>query len=110
MPRRSDLGWMAVMVVAALMLGFVVGGGLSLLSGTSEGDVTLAATDRTTTTTAAEAVTATPSPVAPADGTTTTAVATTVPPRPTKEISVRVHNGSNTAGQAVRVGDRLGRA
>lgn len=98
-PRRSEIGWILAMVVVAVTLGFFIGGGPSLL--TREADEGLAVAVSASSTTETTAVDET---------TTTTAVpetTTTVPARPPGEISVRVYNGSSTAGQAVRVGDRL---
>ena len=88
---------MVVMVVVAVTLGFFIGGGPSLLTDRGSGDdVALVATGSSTSTT---------STTTSAPGTTTTAGPST--PRPPGEVAVRVHNGSRTSGQAVRVGDRL---
>ena len=83
----------------AIVVGFVIGGGLSLLSG---GETTVDA-DGTATTTTSPTTTTTAATTAPPETTTTTAPAA----RPPSEVAVRVYNGSSTAGQAVRVGDRL---
>ncbi len=99
MPRRSELGWILVMVVVAVSLGFLIGGGPSLLTDRGEGDVGVVSAATSSTTQAGVATTTT---TTVAETTTTTA-----PARPPAEVSVRVYNGSTTAGQAVRVGDRL---
>ena len=99
MPRRSELGWIAVMVVVAVTLGFFIGGGPSLLTAQDDAIALSSATSApiTSTTTSTTAAAA-------SEATTTTSGAIVRPPA---EVSVRVYNGSRTAGQAVRVGDRL---
>ena len=90
------------MVVVAVTLGFFIGGGPSLLTEDADEGRAVAVSASSTTTTAAA--------VDADESTTTTAVpatTTTVPARPPGEVGVRVYNGSSTAGQAVRVGDRL---
>ena len=98
MPRRSELGWVLVMVVVAVTLGFFIGGGPSLLTNRGASEALVASTDDGTATT-----TTTPTTTTTADSTTTTTVAL----RPPAEVQVRVYNGSRTPGQAVRVGDKL---
>ena len=93
------------MVAVAVTLGFFIGGGPSLLSQRGgDDDVTLAAVTATTAAPASSTTTAPPvtSTTSTSDVTVAAAVA-----RPPREVSVRVYNGSTTAGQAVRVGDRV---
>lgn len=98
MPRRSELGWILVMVVVAVTLGFFIGGGPSLLRQRDDAEPTsvVAASAGTTTTIAAE-------PTTTVVAETTTTVAT----RPAGDVVVRVYNGSTKAGQAVRTGDQV---
>lgn len=95
------------MVAVAVTLGFFIGGGPALLaegSGDATGVITSpssSSSSTTTTTTGLDAATTTTTTAG--EATTTTAP----PARAPGEVSVKVYNGSTTAGQAVRVGDRL---
>lgn len=91
---------------AAVLIGFVIGGGPSLLR-SNAADLTVGAGAGSTTTTAA-ASTETTIPAAEIPTTTTPATTTTAAPvRPPAEVALRVYNGSTKAGAAVTIGDRL---
>lgn len=107
------------MVVVAVTLGFIIGGGPSLLTqrGHEEllGEQLSASTKELTTTTTAAAprrskaprsTSSSPAPSTPSSAPTSTTTST-VAARAPKDVGVRVYNGSTKAGQAVVVGDRL---
>jgi hypothetical protein len=98
---RERLLTTLLVVVVAVPVGIVIGGGLDFDgAGVEDGASVVAGAEGTTTTTTTEAPT-------------TTAVSpnTTAPPmpaaRPPEQVKLRFSNGSRTAGAAVTVGDRL---
>jgi hypothetical protein len=100
---RERLLTALLVVVIAVPVGIVIGGGLDFGGGAADagaGDEVLAGAAGSTTTSS----TTTSTTEAPASTT------TTVASRPPAEVKVRFANGSHTAGAAVTVGDRLAAA
>ncbi len=102
-PWRERILTALLVVVIAVPVGIVIGGGLDF-GGPDEGVLETTANADVTTTTASTAPTTTTPPAPPAPSTTTTPA---VAARPPSEVSVRFSNGSRTAGAAVTVGNRL---
>src|SRR5687768_509186 len=97
------------MGAVAIALGFLIGGGPSLLGGSPDEGLDARVSAATSSTTAPFPPSTTARAAAATTTTTTvpTTTTTTVAARPPSQVSVRVYNGSTKPGQAVRVGDLL---
>ncbi|HVF33149.1 MAG TPA: LytR C-terminal domain-containing protein [Acidimicrobiales bacterium] len=98
-----------LVIVVAVPVGVVIGGGLGL--GRPDEEPLEVGVDAETTTTAPTDRTTTSASLATTTTTTTAATTTSAAPsRAPGQVKVRFYNGSRTAGAAVTVGDRLAAA
>lgn len=105
-PWRERLLTALLVVVVAVPVGIVIGGGLQLGGSGVDGEEVVAADDASSTT-STSATSATPTSSSTTTSTTTTTTRPTPPTRPPGEVRLQLANGSRTAGAAVTVGDRL---
>ena len=104
-PWRERLLTALLVIVIAVPVGIVIGGGLDFGGGGADEEPLSVGAETTTSSSSPGAPGSTSTTVAAPASTSTTA--STVPGRAPGEVQVRFYNGSRTAGAAVTVGDRL---
>lgn len=105
-PWRERLVTALLVVVIAVPVGIVIGGGLQLGGGSVDDGAEVVAADEASSSTSVSSASDT-TEVPASSSTTTTTTSPKPPARPPSEVRLQLANGSRTAGAAVTVGARL---